>query len=204
MGGSFWTRLTAAIVVPLFISIRSKYAPLAVVTVFHVRHSRKSWMSSGITSSSTLTPFSSSRRFEIHGLMEIHVAIVVSVNEQDRRFPRRDRGDRRRLERDLQRLPQIGFVMPSPAIARACMFGVDGPAIPVVDAVDVHAGGEHVGVAAERERRQVAAVRSAPDADARADRRRRASADSARRRARRDTRTRRARRRAPGNWNAWP
>ena len=38
--------------------------------------------------------------------------------------------------------------------------------IPAVHAVDVDAGGEDVGIPAERERRQVAAIRSAPDADA--------------------------------------
>ncbi len=41
-----------------FRNCRSKNSPVAFVTVRHVRNSRKSWMSSGITSSSTATPFS--------------------------------------------------------------------------------------------------------------------------------------------------
>ena len=48
---------------PPFMNCRSKNSPVAVVTVFQVRHSRKSWMSSGMTSSSTATPFSSRRCF---------------------------------------------------------------------------------------------------------------------------------------------
>ena len=52
-------------------------------------------------------------------------------------------------------------VTPSPTIARASCAGVDGRQ-PIVDAVHVDAGGEDVGVAAERQRREIAAVAMRP------------------------------------------
>ncbi len=78
-------------------------------------------------------------------LREGHVPVVVSVDEQDRRLPRVDGRDGRRLVGDV--------------------LGIEHVRVEV-DAGEIDARHEDVGVARERLRRQEAAVGEAPDADA--------------------------------------
>ena len=91
-------------------------------------------------------------------LAEIHIAIVVAVNQQHRRAPRTHARHRRRFERRAaasSRAPPAEFA----AAMATCT--------PIVDAVEIHAGGKQARSARQPERRQVAAVRPAPQADPR-------------------------------------
>src|SRR5690242_13243283 len=72
-------------------------------------------------------------RGEVHGLREIHVAIVVAVDEKDRRLPGVHSSDRRRvmsqfvqISRDILAVPIIGG--------------------PIMHAVKIDASGEEIGV----------------------------------------------------------
>ena len=83
---------------------------------------------------------------EADRLREVDVAVVVAVPEEHRRLPLVDRRDGRRLVRDVGRVERVAAE---------------------VHAGHVDAGDEDVGVARQRLRREQAAVREAPDADAR-------------------------------------
>ena len=72
-----------------------------------------------------------------HHLREGDVAIVVALDEEDRRLPLVDGRDRRRLERDVLRVERVA---------------------PEVHAREIGAGDEHVGVAREGLRREVATI----------------------------------------------
>src|SRR5205085_4028213 len=87
-------------------------------------------------------------------LTESDVAIIVAVNQEDVRTPLVDRKDRRRLARNLRALRRVE----RHAQAR------DQHA-PIVDAVQVNTGGEEIGIARKAERRQIAAIRAAPETD---------------------------------------
>src|SRR5262249_33516391 len=89
---------------------------------------------------------------------EGHLRVVVAVNHQDGRAPGLDRGDRGRVAGELRRVAAGQRVVAGLEVA--------DDDVPVVDAVDVHAGGEQVGGAGQAERGQVAAVRAAPQPDA--------------------------------------
>ena len=92
-------------------------------------------------------------RGEVHGLREIDVAIVVAVDEKDRRLPGVHRGDRRRVVSQFGKFGGDVFSVPV----------VGGP---IVHAVKIDASGEEIRVASEAERREIAAVASAPETDA--------------------------------------
>ena len=102
---------------------------------------------------------------EIDSLVKVHRPVVVAVDEQHRRSPGRDRGDRRRLVLDPQRLLEIGLgqTVANDRVRELRGFMAGGGR--------GHRGGRrrprrHVGVSAERERGQITAVRRAPDTDA--------------------------------------
>ena len=73
---------------------------------------------------------------QVDHLGEGDVAIIVAVNEEDGRFPGVDGGDWGRLVREFGELGRNIFAVPV----------IGGP---IVDAVEINAGGEDVGVAAE-------------------------------------------------------
>ena len=90
--------------------------------------------------------------FEIDRLLEVDRSIVVAVDEEHRRLPRRHGRHRRRLERHLERLAQIGL---GDAVAddRASELGRINRRCAVVHAMNVDAGRKHVRISPERERR---------------------------------------------------
>jgi hypothetical protein len=94
--------------------------------------------------------------FEIHRLMKIHGAVVIPVNEQDRRLPRVHGGDWRRLVCDFQSLPQIRL---RDAVTGdgACLLDRVDSRHAVMYAVEIDARSEHVRIPAERQRGQIAA-----------------------------------------------
>ena len=81
--------------------------------------------------------------------MKVHGPVVVAMNEQDRRFPDGHCGNRRRFIGHFQRLSQIRFGNAVADYGVRKLLRADGRHT-VVDAVHVHAGSKHVGVAAER------------------------------------------------------
>src|SRR5262249_50085585 len=87
-------------------------------------------------------------------LREGHLRVVVAVNHQHGRAPGLDRGDRRGLPGQFRHFGTFEHVVGRLEIA--------DDDVPVVHAVDVHAGGEQVRGAGQAERGQVAAVRAAP------------------------------------------
>src|SRR5260370_15422386 len=88
---------------------------------------------------------------EVDRLGEVDAAVVIAVDEKDRRFPGVDRSDRRRLVSELGQLRWNIFAIPI----------VGGP---VVNAVEVHAGSENIGVARQTHGGEESAVTATPQA----------------------------------------
>src|SRR5215467_6226376 len=93
-------------------------------------------------------------RNQVHSLGEIHVSVVIAVNEQHRRFPlvhRRNRGgvvgQLGQFRRNILAIPVVGR--------------------PVVHAVKIDSGGENVGVARQAEGGEIAPITAAPQTDPR-------------------------------------
>src|SRR5215470_13984937 len=82
-------------------------------------------------------------RYEIDGLREVNVAIVVAVNEENGRFPGVDRSNGRGFMRKLGQLGRDVFAVPIVSW-------------PIVNTVNVHTGGENVRVAAKAHRCEIA------------------------------------------------
>ena len=96
---------------------------------------------------------------KIDGFGEGNVAVVVALDEEDRRAPRADGRKRRRFPSESRGIGAFrGFVR----------RGEGGNLrVPIVDAVHIDAGSEEIGGAGEAESGQVAAIAAAPQADAR-------------------------------------
>src|SRR6266403_5166281 len=75
-------------------------------------------------------------RGEVHGLREVHIAIVVAMNKEHRRFPGVNGSDGRRVVREFGELRRNIFAVPV----------VSGP---IVHAVQIDASGEEVRIARE-------------------------------------------------------
>jgi len=90
---------------------------------------------------------------EVDSLREIDVAVIVAVDEEDGRRPSVHRSNRRRVVRQLGKFGGDVFSVPV----------VGGP---IVDPVKIDTSGEEIRVASEAERREIAAVASAPETDA--------------------------------------
>src|SRR5580704_8832097 len=90
---------------------------------------------------------------QIDGLREVDVAVVVAMDEENRRFPGVDRADWRGIVGQFGEFGRDVFAVPI----------VGGP---IVDAVEVHTCGEDVGVVRETHGGEEAAIAAAPEADA--------------------------------------
>src|SRR3984893_5923290 len=88
---------------------------------------------------------------KVHGLREVNVAVVVAVDEQHGRPPGVHGGDRGRFVRELGELG--GNILSVPVVRR-----------PIVDAMEVDAGGEDVRVAAQTQGGEITAVAATPEA----------------------------------------
>src|SRR6266513_5331102 len=82
-------------------------------------------------------------RHQIYCLREIHIAVVIPVNEEDRRLPRIHRSYRRRIMRQLAQLRRN--ILSVPVIRR-----------PVVYTMEVHTCREQIGIAPQAQRSQIA------------------------------------------------
>src|SRR5262249_54310370 len=90
---------------------------------------------------------------EVHGLREIDIAIIVAVNEKDRRLPNINGSDRRRVVRQFRQVGQNVLAIPV----------VNGP---IVHAMKIHTGSKKIRIAPQAECSEIAAVASTPEADA--------------------------------------
>ena len=97
------------------------------------------------------------RLHQPHGFREGHVTIIVAVNQQHGRAPRRHRTDGRGSERRRQ---IVGGGVQSVKITPAAL--PETPIMPIVHAVQIDAGGEQIRVARKPQRRHIAAVAAAP------------------------------------------
>src|SRR3954454_18401960 len=98
------------------------------------------------------------------GLVKVDVAIVVSMNQQDRRAPGAYASYRGGFEGGACRVfPRGGRGGGN----RGGRCGSAAACAPIVNTVEVHARGEKRGIARESERREIAPVRPAPQPDMR-------------------------------------
>src|ERR1700722_5430555 len=94
---------------------------------------------------------------EPHGFREGHIAVIVAVNQQHGRAPRRHRTDGRGSERRRQIIGGgVECVEITPAAFR------ETPIMPIMHAVQVDTGGEQIRVARQPQGRHIAAVAAAP------------------------------------------
>ena len=98
---------------------------------------------------------------EVDRLVEADVAVVVAMDEEDWGFPARDIGYGRGFEGRFRGFFEVGDLLKAVlGEAHAALLG------PVVDSVDVDAGGEEAGVLCQGHGREKSAIGAAVDADA--------------------------------------
>src|SRR6266404_249723 len=93
-------------------------------------------------------------RGEVHGLREVHIAIVVAMNKKHWRFPGVNVGHGRRVVGEFGELGRNIFAVPI----------VGGP---IVHTMQIDTGGEEVRITRQAQRGEEAAVTAAPETDSR-------------------------------------
>ena len=101
---------------------------------------------------------------QIDHLMELDVSVVVALDEQNRRSPRRDRRIGRRFPSELHDRARVVLLVALEL--RSPPHRIVDVERPVVHAVKIYARLEDIRVARERKGREIAAVGTAPNADA--------------------------------------